>query len=1446
MQPLPRLLLAVACCLGAVLPALAQPKPYAYHALTVADGLPENTVGEIEQDHLGFLWVGTHNGLARYDGTSFTVFKANPKDPHSLSDRQVYALMEDATGDLWVGTAAGGLNHWDRATGHFRAFRHNPNDPHSLSHDFVNDLLENEDGTLWVATDGGLDHFDPKTETFTRYPPPRDSTDVDFAVVVMNVVSVGDGTLWVGTHGGGLHRFDTVAREYIARYRHAPDDPHSLSYDHIIDLHQDRLGSLWIATSGGGLNRFDPDTEQFTAFRAERGNPKSLSHDNVYVLEEDESGHLWVGTMGHGSESGLTRLDLREGTLAQVPMDLLAENGIPSNRVLALYADPTGLLWVGTYGAGLARLDPRPPRFPRHESDPGDPDGLQGHEAFSLYESRDGALWLATWDGPLNRYDPETDTYTYIPIDPANPRGLAAMATVMAEDATGTLWIGTMKGLHRRDPRTGRFRRYQYASGDTTTVNHDRISALLPNPDGSMWVGTAYGLSYYDPATDRFTQYHRNRAAAGPSNMQGMADQHIAGLVRAADGRLFVRTDWGSLLIFDPATGTFSPASFWKEGWHVMHLARDAEGHLWLGTHFNGVVRYNLETGARWVFNQRYGLPHDSVLGLLVDDSGKVWVATARGLTCLSPTEEPEAMPPYRTFELTDYRERRPFQAVSAHRGHSGRLYLGGMDGFIAFDPAEIRDDPYPPSIALTDFKLFTTSVPIDPAGVLAQDISVTEEIRLAHWQNDLSFDFIAPSFRFPERTQYAFRLENYDQDWRYAGTRGTATYTNLAPGTYVFRASAANGDDVWNRKAASVRLVIAPPWWRTGWAYSGYVLCFGLGLYGFVRWRTRYLAQRNADLERLVTDRTAEVVQQKEAVEQAKTLIEEQATRLQTMDRLKSRFFANISHEFRTPLALIRGPVQDALEGIHGPLPGTLAQQLPVMQRSSDRLLDLINQLLDLSKLESGNMTLEPSDEAVLPFLKGIVRSFQSLTDRKGLALTFTSDLPETLRAPLDADKLEKIITNLVGNAIKFTPAGGRVAVEATRLGRDLHLRVADTGAGIPAAALPHIFDRFRQADDSATREHDGSGLGLALCKELVELHSGTIEVASTVGTGTVFVVTLPVFGESESRGTGEPGIEVWEREKTDAAGDGLAAEEALAGDGLVPLEAVELAPSPSRGTPEVRATNPKSEIQDAAKPPHELKPQSPTILVVEDHPDVCAYLTQRLSDHYRVETARDGVEGLARARALRPDLILSDVMMPKMDGYTLCRRLKADPDLDHIPVVLLTARASEESKVEGLETGADDYIYKPFSVTELLTRIENLIEIRRLLRHRFGQAVVAVAATEADVSSADAAFLEQVQAAAEAHLADTQFSAEWLADLVGLSPRQLRRKLKALTNLTTAGYLRTLRLQRAMQLLRAQSGTVAEVAYAVGFNDAKYFAKLFRQVYGVPPSQVEPEEAA
>jgi signal transduction histidine kinase/DNA-binding response OmpR family regulator len=659
-------------------------------------------------------------------------------------------------------------------------------------------------------------------------------------------------------------------------------------------------------------------------------------------------------------------------------------------------------------------------------------------------------------------------------------------------------------------------------------------------------------------------------------------------------------------------------------------------------------------------------------------------------------------------------------------------------------------------------------------------DTSITEinQIVLSYNENFLSFDFAVLDYTAPEKNNYAYKLDGLDNDWNYVGNRNFAHYTNLSPGKYIFSVKGSNNNDIWNEEGTSIRIIITPPWWKTWWAYSLYVL-FALGLLYSIR---RYELNRTY----LKNQHKLDEVKLKEQEE---------------TDKMKSLFFANISHEFRTPLTLILGPADKINPDSSGE---EIEKQTGVIKRNANRLLGLINQLLDLSKLEAGKLELKTSKANIVSFVKGITMSFESVAERKDITLKVKSSNDE-IEIYFDKEKMTKILTNLLSNAFKFTQAGGQITVTINESDTKLvEIKVRDTGVGIAKEEVPKLFDRFYQVDSSPTREHEGTGIGLALIKELVELHKGTISVDSKLGEWTEFVIELPV---------GRRHLKDEEIVKT---------EEPMKEDIIVDKE--EFVPSIVKEIDETEFIGEDKNI----------------LLVVEDNVDVREYIKDSLADDFQIEEASNGEQGVRIAEKIIPDLILSDIMMPKMDGNELTRILKNDEKTSHIPIILLTAKSEQESKLEGLETGADDYLTKPFDTKELQIRINNLISIRRKLQKKYSKGEYVPKPGKKKLSNLEEQFMFNVMEVIENHISEGEFSIEQFGKEVGMSRVQLHRKLKALSGKSASNYLRSVRLSKAKNLIEEEKGNISEIAYSVGFSSPAYFTRCFKDEYGYPPSDL------
>jgi len=1380
-------------------PAVAAPafRPVFSH-LTVDDGLPENTVRRILQDRLGFLWFGTQSGIARYDGGEM----ASPWHP-DLPRFMTSALLEAADGSIWVGSVLNGLWRLDPRTERGAlviaaevALQHGPSGG-------VTSLAQDGDGAIWVGwNSAGLCRIDRATGDVVWYGevdaegdgPPLPSLQVS------GVLADRQGRLWVATNDAGL-LLREPGRERWLRLRHDPERSDSLVSDAVQTLVETPDGRIWVLTVGG-VSAWLPDRR---AFQNLVPRPGGQPADN-YCLDAagDGRGGLWLGTA-----AGLWHLDGADGRFTLFAHDPDDPRSPVKGPVLSVCRDRAGVIWAGSWHAGLNKLDPAAQKFHYRDHDPADPGSLDDSAVAAVLEDRGGTLWVGTGSmatggsvGALNELRPGATGFVHHRFP---SRGDLFVRTVqaLAEDHEGTLWMGTNIGLWRLDRATGLpVRMHRPGAGadpGRPGIGDAVVRSLHCDAAGNLWVGAVGGGLYrIAPGGGRIDQFQTG-APGQPSTP--LATPVVILEDRARD--LWVGTDSQGLYRFDPAAGSLERFFDPRQGLAVViDIHEDAQGRLWLGT-YGGLLQF--DRAAREVVRvvgTDAGLPHGVVAAILEDDQGRLWLSTGRGLCRFDPRTG--------LVQAFDTRDGLPSNELAfAHeRRRDGTLVFGNAAGLIPFRPRDIVLRGGDPRVVITGLQVGGKRVGPATSDLVPVAAPYLQAITLPHDRNDLALAFATLDFTHPERNRYRYRLLHDETAWREAGHRRTVAYTNLAPGRYRFEVQGTNGDGVWSTTGAALDLVIRPPWWQTTWARALWALLIGLLALAIYR-----------------------QVVQRERMRAALALERSEAQKLQELERVKSRFFANVTHEFRTPLTLLRGPIQRLQADPASGDPELFA----MMARNTERLGQLIDQLLDLSRLDARSLPLRFAAADCVTFVRNLAASFASLAAAR--EVRFATALPdEPVACWFDGDLLEKVLGNLLTNAFKFTPAGESVQLElrvgdavtarevpgagsaaGTVAARDLHLVVANTGSFISARELGRIFERFHQGDaaggaagataGSAAAPSSGSGIGLALVRELVEWHGGAVTAESDPRTGTRFLVTLPVFLERPVP-------------LAEAAEPAAATGEA----------------TPSAGAAAAAATGEVDEDHGASAG---TDPDAPLVLVVEDSADLRGFLARELAPSYRVLLAADGVEGLDRALAEIPDLVVSDVMMPRMDGFALCQALREDERTCHVPIVLLTALAEVEKRREGLRHGADAYLAKPFDAEELAIRIENLIAQRRRLAAIYAGRVTDLAPAAMPVVSADDRFLQRAREAVEKHLDEEDLQIEDLCREVGLSRSQFHRKLKALTGQSATAFVRAHRLQRAADLLAGGYGNVTEVAFAVGFQSLSYFARCFREQYGVPPSE-------
>jgi signal transduction histidine kinase/ligand-binding sensor domain-containing protein/DNA-binding response OmpR family regulator len=1328
------------CLLVPYHPVQAQ---YYFDHLNTAEGLSQSTVKVTFQDTRGFLWFGTTDGLNRYDGYEFRRFRHQANDANSLCGNDIMALTEDASGNIWVGTRANGLCYFDPRTEQFHSVRVSTGGENLHELD-VAALTRSPDQTLWIGTNIGL--------------------------------------FYVPSSKQAVSRLETCPRQYISA------------------LLTDHTGTLWMGTYQGELFAKKPNAGAVSRWTLPLQS-ESNQHKWITSLYEDTQRTLYVGTWGSGLYSRSAGQTSFRSKL------FFADEFEKRNIIKAIVQTKNGTLWLAT-DDGLVLVPAGDFSRVQHiRSGNGRAGSLTTHALQSLLTDSFGNVWIGTWEGGLNVYYAEAKRFNHL----TQTDGLPGNRVTGVVATPQTLVVSTAKGLAIQNRATGQLHLVAEGRDVTDLLLHDgQLAAIVWNQGTDFYLASGGSLKLTRQQRDPGNPYR----AMTPSRRFGWVMANTTGqlfrlmpgssrfeplpvlnqtpsfavattLYETRSGRLFIGSYNQGLWQYDPQTQLLQPVGHRQRigNEQIFCIYEDAAGRLWIGTNGNGLFRYKPEADDFQSYTTESGLASNVVKSIIEDSRHRLWIGTNEGLSRFDPQTDA-----WRTFSEKDGLNNREFMPRAAFRDLAGQLFFGGMDGVDQFHPDSLGATRQRPRVYLTGLRILNKPVAVAPSPTgpntdespLHTTVGFASELRLTHRQAaSITLEFVGLFFGRKAECQYQYRLDGLDPDWNDVGSQRNATYTNLAPGTYTFRVKAANADGVWGNQEASLALVVLPPWYRSGWAYALYALLFLAALWGY----RRFVRQR----EKL----KAEVRFRQLEAEQAHEL-----------EQLKTNFFTNISHEFRTPLTLILDPVEQLEQGN---LPADRIQEsYRIIRQNGQRLLRLINELLDLSKIEAERYRLHIEHADVVEFLARITHSFDLQAERRQVDLRFESDAPACM-ADFSPDALEKIAFNLIANAIKACRPGDSVTVSVqtthpTAPANSFVLTVQDTGVGLTETDQKALFARFFQVDNR--RSVGGTGIGLALTAELVKLHKGQIHLKSQPGEGTTVTVELTAKAAH------------------------------------FPAEWISHEPLASSSQPnlsvELPETLPVALAQTGQK----------QVLIVEDNDELRTYLHRQLSTRYAVLVAENGQMGLDLARQHVPDLIVSDVIMPvqtgpELDGIELCQRLKADEKTSHIPVILLTSRASVESQLQGLSTGADDYQTKPFTYQLLEARIETLIRNRQTLRERFSRGMLLQPALIA-VTDTDEEFLKRAMATVETHIADSTFDVERLESALNMSQMQLYRKLTSLTNMSGNVFIRHVRLHRAKQLLEESNLTVAEVAYRVGFNSPSYFTRAYKKEFGVLPSGV------
>jgi len=1364
----------------------AQYDLYRFSRLDINQGLSHNEVNCLLRDEKGFLWIGTMSGLNRYDGYSFKVFKHDLRDSTSISDDDIEKIFEGPGHKLWVLTR-NGINIYDPLTEKFdrdpQRFFNTIDIPNANINGTVIDIKKDNLGNYWFLFAGtGIYKYNPSDKMTTRF---FHREGDPFPLYSSNIASIAlnsEGDWWIVYKDGTMEKMDGGTDRIVFRTNALKEIAHGESLDY--RAYTDRQNDLWLYGYGSlkGVYYFNPATGALR--HIDKGSGKiSLNTNLVTGIIQDDKGFIWIAT-DHGGINLLDKKDFRIRTIMNREDD---DKSLSQNSINTIYADKAGIVWIGTFKKGISCHHEDIMRFPLYRHQLPNARNLNYDDVNRFVEDAKGNLWIGSNGGGLLYFNRQTGDFKQYLHDPADPNSLTNDVIVsLCLDHEQKLWIGTyFGGMDCFDGKS--FRHYRHDSKDTTSIADDRVWEILEDSRHKLWIGTfAAGLDLFDRKKNVFIHYK-------PSAPNSVQCGYITGLMEDSKGDLWIATAYG-IDVLGKESGLFrhyghddNHPSISLSNNNTISVREDSRGLIWVATR-EGLNVFDPGTGLFSIFRTQDGLPDNTILEILEDDSHNLWLSTPNGLSNVVVTMAEGSRKincQFRNYDESDGLQGREFNENAALRTSKGELLFGGAYGFNIFNPRNIRHADKSQALTLTGLQVFNKTVGVGEKlnghVILPQSISEARGITLRYNENVFSIEFAALDLSNPEKVKYAYMLEGFNKQWLISNDKTRkAVFTNLDPGDYIFKVRTADDKGGWNPQELSLNIRISPPFWKTPLAYVLYwVLLVGV----LILARTMIL--RRAKMRFAIGQERQE------------------AHRLHELDMMKIRFFTNVSHEFRTPLSLILIPLDKIIRDTENP---ARRSQFQLIHRNARRLLNMVNQLLDFRKLEERELRLSLSRGDAVRFIRELSYSFADMAEKKHIDFAFHTPIKE-LNMSFDQDKLERIVFNLLSNAFKFTPDKGRIRVEVNLLpGADLpeqylQLVITDTGIGIEKEKQEKIFERFFQNEIPGSMVNQGSGIGLAITREFVKLHKGSIQVESEAGKGSCFTVLLPAERS-------DPPMQAQSPTKEDAG--------------------MEEPPEEWTGA---------SAPLHAPVAPGSLPAKKPVILLVEDNEDFRFYLKDNLREFFTIVEASNGREGWQRTLGYHPDLVVSDISMPEMSGIDLCRKIKSDKRTSFVPVILLTALIGEEQQLKGLETGANDYMTKPFNFGILLSKVRNLLAQQATSRKAFRKQVE-VNPADKIVDSPDEKFIRQALAIIEKNISNPDFSVEEMSRELFVSRVALYKRILSLTGNTPIEFIRSIRMKRAAQLLEKSRFTIAEIAYESGFNNPKYFSRYFKAEFGMLPS--------
>lgn len=1311
-----------------------------FRSYMVENGLSSNTVYDIIQDSEGYIWIGTENGLNRFDGYEFRNFIHVPRDTTSIVNNYVYCLFEDSDRMLWIGTQQG-VSIYDLQSKRFRPFNLQTKEGVSVN-DRIQNIFADEKGRIWISSyNQGIFVYD-KQNGLKRYSFDTCRENANEITSVTCIYKDRDNTIWASVKNSKywIYKLDNSTNRFAPAF---PDtDIEILRKLVSYSILEDTFGMLWFGTWTNGLYAVDKKRGIKGNYLNTEGVDKIM---HIHSITEYEPGNLLIG-----SNDGLTSFNISP-TMGNRKDTHLKEPILSNRFVYPIYKDTEGGLWIGTYYGGINYASPNRNYFTSYTHDKYE-NSISGNVVSDFCEDKSGNLWIGTDDGGLNYFDTKTGRFSvYQPQKGVNSLSYHNVHALCIDG--NNLWIGTYsRGLNIMDLSTKKFKHYYTNPLDSTTLDANNIYALYKDSRNNMWIGTTSGINLYDRQKDNFRRM--------------MAYDAITIDIQQVGNIIWFATIGKGLYAYNLDTKQWRHYKFETDNIQsllsddVICLCLDQSDQLWIGT-ISGLCRF--DSSSQSFIKASVNFQSNAICNIF-SDNNHLWITTTKGLVWYEPQKDK-----YRLFTKGDGLLSDQFTPRSGIKAASGRIYVGTATGFNAFYPKQIIENRHIPAISITDFQLFNKSVDINDYISDYSTENVVRALTLPHNKNAFSFEYTALSYFASEKNEYAFMLEGFDKGWNYVGKVRKATYTNIPPGEYYFKVKASNNDGIWNDSGLVIKIIITRPFWWNIWSIFLYIILVITLLILLLNFQKKREDRKSKEkIDKIKAD------QEKESYDS------------------KISFFTNIAHEIRTPVSLIIGPLEQITKNNHL-LPADIVNDLTIIDRNSQRLLSLVNQLLDFRKIERQTIQITLAHQNIYEFLLGVYDRFKPFIEHKNIRFIYTYNNRD-FHTSIDVENLTKVVSNLLNNASKYTKDYIELNLDVNIKANKYSICVSDNGIGIPSNEQQNIFKPFYQISGS---DKSGTGIGLYLVKSIVDASDGKIKIESEAGKGLSILIELPIIKESNNE----------------------------------EQPAIELAVSSEKGILDVENIDIESHETDET-----TSDEKPTLLIVEDNIDMQYFLHKNLTASHHVLVANNGLEGIKILEKNEVDIIISDIMMPQMDGIEFCHRVKISTLWNHIPLVLLTAKTNIPSKIEALEIGADAYIEKPFSMSYLSAQINNLLESRKSLLKKFSETPF-ISLKSIAGNKADEEFLAKLHDIIERNISNVDFSIEQLAEELCISNSGLFARIKNLAGTTPNKLLLIVRLRKGAELLVENKYRVNEVCYMIGFNSPSYFAKCFQKQYGVLP---------